>query len=76
MGYRLLAVIELIKLKYNLKVSIYYIESSKNTSADWLSRGKTPRWLAVRGIKCDVVMEKIDRILENPIKFWKKTLSL
>ena len=47
-GYRLLSVIELIKLKYNLKVSVFYIESSKNTSADMLSRGVTPKWLSTR----------------------------
>ena len=68
--------IELIKLKYNLKISVFYIESSKNTSADMLSRGITPRWLSTREVRCDMQIEKIDKILLNAIRFWKKTLSL
>ena len=36
LGYRLLSVIELMKLKYNLKISVAYIRSSANTSADLL----------------------------------------
>ena len=40
LGYRFLSVIELMKIKYNLKVVAYYIESSKNTSADTLFKGR------------------------------------
>ena len=76
LGYRLLSVIELMKLKYNLKVSVAYIRSSANTSADLLSRGKTPRWLKKRGIRHKISLEKIDEILLNPIIFWKNALSL
>ena len=75
LGYRLLSVIELLKLKYNLKVSVRYIKSSANTSADMLSRGKTPRWLKKRGVKYKTVMGRVERILKNPIIFWKKALS-
>ena len=75
-GYRLLSVIELIKLRYNLKISVFYIKSSANTSADMLSRGKTPKWLKNRGIKYDVSINYIDKILLKPIKFWKNALSL
>ena len=74
LGYRLLSVIELMKLKYNLKISAKYIKSSANTSADMLFRGKTPKWLKHRGIKCDVIMQKIEKIFENPVMFWKKAL--
>ena len=73
--YRLLAVIELMKFKYNLKVSAYFIESSKNTSADMLSRGKIPEWLEKRGIKYNVNMVSIEEILSNPINFWKNKKS-
>ena len=76
LGYRLLSVIELIKLKYQLKISVYYIESSKNSSADMLSRGEYPGWLRKRGTRCHVNTAEIDEILLNPIMFWKKTLSL
>ena len=75
-GYRLLSVIELMKYKYDLKISTYFIESSKNTSADMLSRGKIPEWLEKRGVRYHIAIEKIDKILSNPIKFWKKALSL
>ena len=65
-----------MKFKHNLKVSAYYIESSKNTSADALSRGKVPDWLQKRGVKYDVKMSDIDKILIDPIAFWTKALSL
>ena len=76
LGYRLLSVIELMKLKYNLKVSVFYIKSSANVTADSLSRGVTPRWLRQRGPVHRLEMEKIDKILSYPIKFWKKGLAL
>ena len=76
LGYRLLSVIELMKLKYNLKVSVFYIKSSANVTADSLSRGVTPRWLRQRGAVQRLEMEKIDKILSYPIKFWKKALAL
>ena len=48
LGYRLLSVIELVKLKYSLKVKVFFIKSSSNTSADSLSRGVIPQWLKSR----------------------------
>ena len=74
LGYRLLSIIELVKLKYNLKTSTFYIKSSCNSSADALSRGQIPRWLKIRGKRVHIDMEKIDRILLNPILSWKKAL--
>ena len=56
--------------------SLFYIKSSANTSADMLSRGVTPRWLKNPGIKYDVSINYIDKILLEPIKFWKNALSL
>ena len=76
LGYRLLSVIELIKIKYNLKVSVSYIKSSANTSADMLSRGKTPRWLKTRGKRHNISLKEIEKLLLNPIEFWKKALSV
>ena len=63
-------------MKYNLKVSAFYIKSSSNTTADKLSRGTTPEWLLNRGIRYSIDMVKIDKILLDPIKFWKNVLSL
>ena len=65
-----------MKYKYKLKVSAYFIESAKNTSADILSRGKTPRWLRKRGVRHFVSVKDIDIILSNPIMYWKKILSV
>ena len=76
LGYSLLSVIELLKCKYKLKVSAYFIESAKNTSADILSRGKTPKWLKKRGVRYYVSVKNIDIILSNPIRYWKKILSV
>ena len=76
LGHRLLSVIELMKLKYDLKVSVFFIKSSSNTTADLLSRGKTPHWLKNRGVRCTVKIKNIEKILTNPISFWKTALSL
>ena len=76
LGYRLLSVIELMKLKYNLKVTVFYIKSSANVTADALSRGGVPKWLRNRGKQYKVNIKKIDKILLDPIKFWKNALSL
>ena len=65
-----------VKLNYNPKVSVFYIKSSANVIADARSRGVTPEWLKYRGIVNDVNIKKIDKILLNPIKFWKEALSL
>ena len=76
LGYRMLSVIELIKLRYNLKVSVSYIRSAANTSTDMLSRGKTPRWLKTRGTKHKVALGEIEKRLMDPITCWKKVLSV
>ena len=68
--------IELMKLKYNLKVSVSFIKSNANTTADMLSRGVTPEWLKIRGVRHTVKIKNIEKILSNPISFWKKALSL
>ena len=70
----MLATIELIKLKYNLKVSTFFIKSSLNSSADALSRGQIPYWLESRGEKLRVDLRKIEKILMDPITAWKKVL--
>ena len=68
--------IELIKMKYNLKVSVFYIKSSANVTADALSRGEMPEWLRMRGEVYNVDIKKIDKILLDPIKFWRNSLPL
>ena len=76
LGHRLLSVIELMNLKYNLKVTSFFIKSSSNTSAGLLSRGKIPSWLKLRGKRQIVDISKIEKFLSNPITFWKNALSV
>ena len=45
----LVSAIESIKYHHTLKLSVRYITSGKNRTADYLSRGRTPRWLLSRG---------------------------
>ena len=59
-----------------LWVSVSYIKSEANTSADLLSRGTTPKWLKLRGTKVKVSIDIIDKMLLNPIAYWKNALSL
>ena len=72
LGFSLLAAVEFYKAKYGLKVKAVYIPSSNNTSADALSRGKTPIWLEQRGTKEKVNLLELFRLLDNPKKFWYK----
>ena len=72
LGYHLLSKIELVKLKYNLKTSTFYIKSLSNISADALSRRQIPRCLKNRGKRVQIDMKKNDRILLDPISLWEK----
>ena len=72
LGFSFLAAVEYYKAKYGLKVKAVYIPSSNNTSADALSRGKTPIWLEQRGTKEKLNLLELVRLLDNPKKFWYK----
>ena len=65
-----------MKPKYSLKNSVFYITSSANTSAYRLSRRVIPKWLRNRGVELAVSIDVIDKILLNPIAYWKNALSL
>ena len=73
-GFRILSVIELYKHRYRLKVSTHYIKGVGNTSADLLSRGKTPRWLKIYGSKCTLDLHDVADLLVNPIDAWQDVL--
>ena len=72
MGFLLLSAIEAFKFKFGLKVRAFHIKSKHNNSADDLSRGHTPQWLARRGTKSCNDIKKIIQLLENPAIFWKQ----
>ena len=71
LGFLLLSSIEAFKFKYGLKVKAFYIKSKHNTSADALSRGKTPDWLRWRGDKQVINENELTQLLTNPLPFWK-----
>ena len=75
LGFSLLAAVEFFKAKYGLKVKAVYLPSSKNTSADALSRGKTPMWLRRRGVRKTIKFQKLFAILTNPVVFWEKLVN-
>ena len=71
MGFFLLSAIEAYKYKFGLRVKAFYIKSRHNTSADILSRGYTPQWLALRGVERNINISKIIQLLDNPVPFWQ-----
>ena len=71
MGFLLLSAIAYYKYVGGLRVTAFYIKSSHNTSADLLSRGQTPRWLKQRGIKMNVNISAILKLVTNPVLHWK-----
>ena len=62
---------EAFKFKYGLRVRAYHIKSRNNNSADDLSRGRTPRWLALGGLERELDVQRIISLIENPLPFWK-----
>ena len=70
-----MAAVEFFKAKYGLKVKAVYLPSVKNTSADALSRGKTPVWLKRRGVRKEIEFKKLFALLNNPMAFWKKLVN-
>ena len=72
LGFLILSSIEFFKYRFGLRVKAFYIPSSKNVSADELSRGRTPGWLRRRGIRVSNDVTEIIELLNNPLPFWKK----
>ena len=70
-GFRLLSAIEFFKYKFELRIKAFYIKSSHNTSADALSRGRTPFWLTQRGRELEPDVKQIIELIVNPLPFWK-----
>ena len=52
-----------------------YLSSVKNTSADALSRGKTPMWLRRRGVRKKIEFKKLFALLNNPMAIWEKLVN-
>ena len=74
-GFRILAAIELLKKKFNLKISPRYIPGSKNTSADALSRGTIPTWLCKHGQSLTIDLDSIFNLVSNPLEAWESLIN-
>ena len=74
-GFQMLAVTELYKHRHRVKISTRHIKGVANSSADSLSRGKIPFWLKSFGKKCELNLNNVANILENPLPEWIKVLS-
>ena len=70
-GFLLLSAIQFYKEKYMMRVKAYYIKSEHNTSADSLSRGRTPQWLKLRGSRVRINIKQILELVNNPVPNWK-----
>ena len=73
-GARYLAIWELRKYKSACKVSPRWIPGEQNTSADALSRGKTPRWLCQRGTQQFCNLGKLSWRIANAELSWREIL--
>ena len=74
-GFRMLAVIELYKHKFGVKISTHHIRGVANRSADSLSRGVIPLWLQKFGIKMECNLDHVANLLDNPLPAWRKILQ-
>ena len=74
----LVAAIECLKYRYTLKLSVRYIPTHKNRSADQLSRNKTPRWLRIQGSETPLCMRKLARSINynNLITSWTTAVNI
>ena len=73
----MVAAIERIKYAFLLKLSVRYIPSDKNTSADSLPRARIPIWLQRRGTRIlpciSALVDLIDPL--NLVSSWISTLN-
>ena len=73
----MVAAIERIKYAFLLKLSVRYIPSDKNISADSLSRARVPIWLQRRGTRIFPSMSALVDMINplNLVTSWITTLS-
>ena len=73
----MVAAIERIKYAFLLKLSVRYIPSGKNSTADSLSRGRIPPWLKHRGTRILPIMSSLVDLIDprNLVTSWKLTLE-
>ena len=73
LGFKILAAIEFFKRSHRLKICTRHIPGKHNNTADQLSRGKIPEWLRRYGIRREVNLNDLFRLIKNPLRFWITT---
>ena len=73
----MVAAIERIKYAFLLKLSVRYIPSDKNVSADSLSRARVPLWLQRRGTRILPSISALVHLIDprNLVTSWISTLN-
>ena len=73
----LVAAIDRIKYKFLLKLSVRFIPSSKNVTADSLSRARVPQWLRRRGTRIFPCMSSLAHLVDsrNLVTSWISTIN-
>ena len=70
-GFLLLYAIEYYKAKYGLRVIVRYINRRTTHRLTRCRGGRTPPWLKDCGIKLEVNVSEVLRLIEYPVQFWK-----
>ena len=72
-----IAAIERIKYQHLLKLSVRYIPSAQNRTADLLSRNRVPSWLRYRGTRLHLPLTSLVRLihLDYLAPSWLTTIS-
>ena len=73
LGFKILAAIEFFKRSHRLKICTRHIPGKHNNTADQLSRGKIPEWLRRYGIRREVNLNDLFRLIKTPLRFWITT---
>ena len=68
-GFKILAIIEFFKRSHRLKICTRHIPGKHSNTADLLSRGKIPKWLQRYGIRREVNLKDLFRLIKNPLRF-------
>ena len=73
----MVAAIERIKYAFLLKLSVRYIPSGKNRTADSLSRGRVPTWLKHRGTRIFPILSSLLDLIDprNLVTSWASSLE-
>ena len=74
-GFRILSVVELYELRYQVKIATCHIMGEGNSSADSLSRGVVPGWLKKWGEQRHIDLDLILHLLKNPVEARKHLID-